>query len=118
MSDGWYGTVNFDGCSKLTNVFMSNRASGITSQGFRKCKNLTSIIIPNRIQYIGAQTFMDCTSLKSVSIGRGVTQIGDYAFCNCTSLEQAVYQGSQEEWANVYVGTNNQPLTNILTFAG
>ncbi|MBQ2294659.1 MAG: leucine-rich repeat protein, partial [Spirochaetales bacterium] len=53
-----------------------------------------------------------CSSLTSVTIGNNVTTIGNYAFGDCNNLTSINYKGSQEQWEQISIGSDNGCLTN------
>ena len=103
------GASAFEGCSKLTEVTLSNNVQtigkrafydckkltgmvfpeGVLSIGesaFQKCAALTEIVIPDSMESIGNAAFRQCTAVTSVTIGSGVKSIGSFAFYYCTKL--------------------------------
>ena len=79
----------------------------------------TEVVIPAEykgkpVTSIGASAFYNCTSLTSVTFGANsqLTTIGDYAFNDCYSLKDVYYTGTEEEWNNIAVGSDNIYLTN------
>jgi hypothetical protein len=61
---------------------------------------------------IGSYAFAYCTSMTSITIPNSVTSIGGSAFYNCSTLTDVYYYGTEEEWNNVTIATNNTPLQN------
>ena len=51
-------------------------------------------------------------SIKKVTINNGVTSIGAYAFDECTSLADVYYNGTEDEWNGMLIGTGNDDLLN------
>ena len=49
-------------------------------------------------------------TLTCVVIDDEVSNIGNYAFYQCDSLENIYYSGTQQQWNDVIIGTNNQSL--------
>ncbi len=77
----------------------------------------TSVIIPSKykgipVTSIGDYAFWLCSSLTSVTIPDSVTSIGYYVFYGCSSLTTVNYTGSEEQWAEVSIGSRNSPLKN------
>jgi hypothetical protein len=44
--------------------------------------------------------------------------IGDNAFNGCTGLETVTYTGSEKQWNSVFIGENNESLTDKIQFNG
>ncbi|MBO7176330.1 MAG: hypothetical protein J6W14_03065, partial [Clostridia bacterium] len=42
----------------------------------------------------------------------GVTIIGEYAFYDCSSLKEITYGGTIEQWKNIQIEIENDPLLN------
>jgi hypothetical protein len=70
------------------------------------------VVIPDSVTYIGVVAFYNCSSLTSVVIGNSVTSIGDTAFFSCSSLTDVYYTGTEEEWAEITIGSYNYSLSN------
>lgn len=102
----------FTGCTNLASVVIPDSVTDIESEAFNDCTSLTSIEIPDSVTSIGNHAFSDCTSLTSVVIGDSVTSIGGYAFNNCTSLKTVYFTGSEDQWAEISIGSGNSPLTD------
>ena len=84
----------------------------IGNYAFRNCTGLTSITVPDSVTSIDNYAFYGCTGLTSITIPESVTSIGNYAFYNCSALTDVYYGGSEEEWNNVTIATNNTPIQN------
>ena len=75
-------------------------------------KKNDSFVIPDSVETVEEMAFYGCTNLVSVTVGRGVTKIGSDAFYGCSSLTDVYYEGTEEEWNNVEVLSNNECLNN------
>lgn len=106
------GDNAFSGCSKLISVTIPNSITEINSNAFSGCTNLASVSLPDSVTEIGFAAFSGCTSLVSVSLPDSVTAIGECAFLECTSLTDVYYSGTEEEWAKISIGEDNECLTN------
>ncbi len=87
----------------------------VTSIGdwaFEGCIGLTSITIPDSVTSVGWEAFRDCVSLTSITIPDSVTRIGDEAFYGCSKLSDVYYGGTEAQWQEIAIGSNNEALTN------
>lgn len=105
------GSHAFYGCSGLTSVSIGDSVTSIGSYTFSGCSSLTSITIPEGVTSIESNTFSDCTALATIGIPASVTSIEYSAFWNCPNLQKAYYGGSEAEWKNVSIDSNNHYLT-------
>ena len=85
--------------------------SGIRSRDF------TEIAIPEtvngkKVTSIGYRAFYECAGLTGVTIPESVVNIEEGAFDRCTGLENVNYTGNGEQWKEIAIGTNNDPLLN------
>ena len=104
------GDFAFLDCDALLGVTIPNGVKSIGNDAFSCCSSLFSMTIPDSVTTIKGTAFSACTSLTSVTLGNGVAFIGDYAFYNCTSLTDIYYAGTEEDKANIAIGTDNASL--------
>ena len=92
--------------------------AGVTSIGVGAfaCSSLTSVEIPTSVTSIGDAAFSDCSSLTNVTISSSVTSIGTSAFANCNSLDNVLFHGTESEWNEISIGSDNEPLKNATKF--
>lgn len=76
----------FGTCRHLTTITIPNSVVSIGEKAFQVCKSLGNIVIPNNTVIIRANCFEDCPNLKRVILSNSVTSIGTYAFTRCLSL--------------------------------
>ena len=106
------GTSTFYGCSRLTSITIPKGVTSIGNSAFSECSSLTSITIPEGVTSIGDATFYKCSRLTSITIPKGVTSIGYSAFNGCTKLANIIYNGTEEQFNAIKVGSGNTPFTN------
>ena len=128
----------FGDCSSLETVFLPRKLTSIGNYTFDACSQLSEINIPKTVTNIGESAFSDCDALLNVKIPNGVTQISDYLFYGCSSLQSVVlpetitsvgsyaffnstltdvfYYGSEEQWSNISVSSNNGPLKSAVVY--
>ncbi len=99
-----------------TNVTILSELNGlpvtyIGDQAFWGKKNLVRIVIPEGITSIGVAAFSGCLKLAEVDLPSTLTEMSDYAFDGCNSISNVIFQGPEDFWYNVHVGTGNGCLT-------
>jgi hypothetical protein len=99
-------------CESLKSVTIPNSVKTIDDNAFAHCTTLTNVAIPSSVTKINYFAFNSCTSLASVTIPDSVTEIGYDAFYGCTSLTDVYYEGSEEQWNGIKIGSANEPLAN------
>lgn len=100
----------YDCREQIKSVVVESGIEVLGTQVFRKCNNLESVELPDTLQVIGNNAFISCVDLKTIDIPNSIEKIGRYAFAGISEV-QAVYEGTQTEWEQVSVGTNNGSLT-------
>lgn len=128
------GDYAFEYCEGLTNINIPNGVTGIGYSAFRGCYSLTSIVIPNSLTFIDRYAFYNCDNLTTVEIGNGVISIPKYSFADCASLTKVTigisvtnidswafdscykltdvyFGGSQKQWNEMQIGSENEYLT-------
>ena len=106
------GNGAFANCDGLEKVHISDSVEDIDNAAFKGCTSLKEISIPDHVANIGSSTFRDCTELGKISIPVSVANIGSSTFYNCSSLTDVYYSGTQEQWDEISIGTNNECLLN------
>lgn len=73
-------SVQFAGCTQLTEAGFGGKASGISSDAFRGCTDLLKVTIDAPIKGIGSDAFNGCTKLSLIELPDGLVSIGKSAF--------------------------------------
>jgi hypothetical protein len=66
---------------------------GIQNRAFQNCETITSVGIPETVQTVGYSAFRDCDALEKVFFG-----------------------GTANQWEDLFVDSNNQPLFDAEQF--
>ncbi|MBQ3149676.1 MAG: leucine-rich repeat protein [Clostridia bacterium] len=74
--------------------------------------SIKSVTIGNGVTSIGDCAFIFCDSLESITIPDSVTNIGNWALWSCYRLTDVYYNGTEEEWSNISIGSYNGCLSN------
>jgi len=91
-------------CSGLTSITIPSSITSIGNWAFYYCTRLKSVTIPDSVTSIGDWAFYGCTSLTSITVPDSVTSVGKSAFSKCSGLTSINYNGTKEQWANIYKG--------------
>ncbi|MDO4493930.1 MAG: leucine-rich repeat protein [Clostridia bacterium] len=105
------GEAMFSGCIALKNVTLAAGTKTIAPQAFEGCTALTEIELPAGVATVSGSAFCDCTGLTRVKLPVSLTTIADSAFGSCAALTEVCYAGTEEQWAQVSVGSDNAALT-------
>ena len=107
-----------DGEVPSGNYVIPDGITTIPAYTFRNCTGLTSVTIPDGVTSIGGRAFYNCTGLTSITIPDSVTSIESDAFEDCRSLQTVYYGGTQSQWNNISIGSNNSYLTSATRIVG
>ena len=78
---------NFDGCTNLNTVSLSNAITTIDKFAFAECPNLEQINIPTSLTYLGSGALRGCKKLTEIYLPATVEEIGSGVFAACSNLE-------------------------------
>ena len=106
------GNCAFFACESLTSVTIPGSVTSIGDEAFCACYGLTSVTIPGKVTSVGAFAFANCDSLTSVTIPKSVTSISESAFYLCENLKDVYYTGTESQWYNISIGSDNDALTS------
>ena len=116
----------FSNCAGLTSIQVDSGSSTYSAEnGVLFDKEKTTLItypegktgayvIPDSVTGIAYWAFSYCSGLTSVTIPDSVTSIGYSAFVDCNNLTDVYYTGSSEQWAEISIGQENEPLNNAV----
>ena len=106
------GDYAFRDCHGLTVIELPQGVTSVGNGIFVECLNLTKIKLPSSVERIGDNAFCSCSNLTTIEIPSSTTSIGDEAFLFCDSLTGIHYTGTREQWNEIEIGADNDPLFN------
>ena len=100
--------------SNVKTIIFDSAVQTIPANTFSACHKLENIILPpdSQLKTIGENAFIYCYALTEIYLPKSISEIGWRAFFACTALQTVKYAGSADEWSNIKVGTENEPLVN------
>ena len=86
----------------------------IDSNAFQGNNDITAVVLGDSVTSISSFAFDGCTNLTSLTIGKSVVGVGDWAFDDCSALANVYYEGSEEDWSKISIGSNNVALQEAI----
>ena len=96
----------------ITELVIPEGVTSINENVFRGFGGFNRLVLPKSMSVVSDYAFYGCKGLKTVMIPETVYEINKYAFDGCSALSVVEYGGSEAEWSDVYIGTNNDPILN------
>ncbi|MDD6794387.1 MAG: leucine-rich repeat domain-containing protein [Clostridiaceae bacterium] len=86
--DGTVGIADnaFDGCNKLTSIYIHSSVNYIGNEAFKDCSALVNIRFPEAVCKFGNNVFLGCKSLSTIKLPYGIKRIN--GFRNLTNLKE------------------------------
>ena len=106
------GHSAFAWCRSIESIKVPDGVTSLENWLFYGCESLTRIEISSGVTSIGGASFSYCKGLTRIDIPDSVTSIGAGAFANCEELSDVYYSGSEDEWNEIEIGSNNNKLLN------
>ncbi|MDD6043381.1 MAG: leucine-rich repeat protein [Eubacteriaceae bacterium] len=106
----YIGQYAFSECTGLTGINIPGKMTEITEYTFAGCSSLTDITISEGVKYIYDGAFEGCSSLSNVTLPASIQQIWSDAFSDCGSLKYVFYAGTEYEWGQIDIRSNNSSI--------
>lgn len=118
-------TVHFLGCGENLMWFWDAQTGTLTIRGSGEMcsfdlpkdapwddlrSDITAVVLEEGVTTVGEIAFYDCTNLTSVTIPVTVTNIKEYAFDSCAKLTDVYYGGTENDWKNIRIDSENASL--------
>ena len=106
------GSSAFSRCTGLVSLEIPETVPAIEAYCFSDCTALAEVHLPHSLERIGAAAFQNCPALTDLYIGLSLADIGESAFGGCCRLTNVYYSGTDEEFAQITIGADNDALLN------
>lgn len=105
------GEYAFSCCNGLTDINIPNSVKEI-GRAFDRCPNLVSVTIGSGVTILCYRAFWGCEALTTITLGLGIKSISNDAFEGCSNLIDVYYKGTETQWKNITIGSDNFILLN------
>ena len=104
------GYAAFRDCLELADVTVSGNDVSISTEAF-SWSGIERLTMKG-VTTIGDYAFLNNCCLEELTISEGVSAIGEGTFLGCGSLTDVYYAGTQAQWNQISIGSDNECLTN------
>ena len=94
-----YGFADF---YDVTTIYLPETVKEVKTGAFASCWSLRGMDLPAGVTAIGMDAFYDCDALEAIRIPASVEFIGRDAFYECDSLAFIFYDGTIDQWTDLY----------------
>lgn len=96
----------FEGTINIPDKYENMPVTSIGDNAFKGCSKLTDITISDSVTSIGDEAFKGCSRLTSIIISDSVTSIGKNAFNGCSNLTEIIFTGTIWQWDKIKKGSS------------
>ena len=98
--------------TQIESITIPDSVITVGQQSFVHCSKLQTVTFGDDLTTIGKEAFKDCTALKEIYISDKLASVEESAFTGCETLADVYYEGSENEWGDIVIGEDNDPLIN------
>ena len=98
--------------TQIESITIPDSVITVGQQSFVHCSKLQTVTFGDDLTIIGKEAFKDCTALKEIYISDKLASVEESAFTGCETLADVYYEGSENEWGDIVIGEDNDPLIN------
>ena len=98
--------------TQIESITIPDSVITVGQQSFVHCSKLQTVTFGDDLTTIGKEAFKDCTALKEIYISDKLASVEESAFTGCEALTDVYYEGSENEWGDIVIGEDNDPLIN------
>lgn len=105
------GSYAFEGCTSLINLQLPDSLTSLSGYVFANCTSLSFIKFPSNLNSLSSHVFAGCTSLASIDLPNSLTYIESGVFNNCTKLNNVVIPQNVTSIYNAFIN-----CTSLINF--
>ena len=98
--------------TQIESITIPDSVITVGQQSFVHCSKLQTVTFGEDLTTIGEEAFKGCTALKEIYVSDKLTSVEESAFTGCETLTDVYYEGSENEWGDIVIGEDNDPLIN------
>ena len=98
--------------TQIESITIPDSVITVGQQSFVHCSKLQTVTFGDDLTTIGKEAFKDCTALKEIYISDKLASVEESAFTGCETLADVYYEGSENEWGDIVIEEDNDPLIN------
>ncbi|MDO4413611.1 MAG: leucine-rich repeat protein [Erysipelotrichaceae bacterium] len=103
----------FYNSTKLEKVTYPSDLEEIGDEAFMYCSSLNEVqILPEKVSKIGQNAYYG-TNIRLLTLPDTITAIEDYNFNSGDTLTDIFYGGTEQEWNQIQIGTNNSLIPTV-----
>ena len=107
-----FGSAQYEGGEMITQI---KGSIGTQSYEYSYCipKGLKHVKILRANASSSSQAFVNCKYIESITFGKNVTFVSIGDFVGCTALTNIYYEGTKEEWKNMFYSESFNSIEGI-----
>lgn len=110
------GQSVFRDCPHLMGLTFPASVSVVPQYFCSNCPEFSMLSFPEGVTTIGARAFWKCAALDWVQFPATLQTIEDYAFYQVGTVDMIEYAATEEEWAQVHIGSYNSAIETPTKF--
>ena len=96
----------------IKTVTVPRNLTELSSYAFQGCEALETAKITSDLTVITQGLFNDCYALKTIVLPASLEKVEKHAFLRCNQLSDVYFLGTEEQWNQLEVAEENEPLLN------
>lgn len=106
------GARAFDACTSLRELTVPGLVETVPEGFAASCTALEDVTLPVNLTSIDEYAFYKCENLYSITVPDGLTTVVQCAFYGTDKLMEVYYGGSEDDWKQIDIQSDNKPLEN------